>query len=325
MMRYRDIRYRVVDVVTMGYMAATGALLLLLGYGTSGWLLGVLLHFAYVGFGLEVVRAQQLRPASRLLLILRTFYPAFIIIYGFFDVSRLQALISRDTFWATDALADLDYALFGIHPTVWIQHFQRPWLDELVSFFNVSYYLMGFIFALPLLLRGRRDEAWAGASIALFTYVVNYTLFILVPAVGPRMIPAIESLRAPHHVDGWLFAWIQSALQGDQGAVRGNAFPSAHVSASVAWAFVACRYVGGAAAWVLIILSLGTAFSTVYLGFHHAIDPIAGLLLGVACSWLGLKLIQKRGEDPLRDPAAARRAPGAETPSPPPARSGPRR
>lgn len=320
MIRYRDTRYRLVDVVTMGYMAATGALLLLIGYGHPGWLLGVLLHFAYVGFGLEVVRAQELRPDNRLLLVLRTFYPAFIILYGFFDVSRLQALISRDTFWATDALADLDYALFGTHPTIWLQHLQRPWLDELVSFFNVSYYTMGFIFAIPLLLRGRREEAWAGASIALFAYAVNYTIFILLPAVGPRMIPAIEALREPHHVDGWFFAWVQRSLQGEQGAVRGNAFPSAHVSASVAWAFVTWRY-QRRLAWLLVLLTAGTAFSTVYLGFHHAIDPLAGLMLGAACSWVGLRLIQRRGEDPLRDPRAARQGPGADRSSPPPGRS----
>jgi membrane-associated phospholipid phosphatase len=320
MIRYRHTRYRVVDVVTMGYMAATGALLLLLGFGHQGWLLGVLLHFAYVGFGLEVVRAQQLRPDNRLLLVLRTFYPAFIILYGFFDVSRLQALISRDTFWASDALADLDYAIFGTHPTIWLQRLQRPWLDELVSFFNVSYYTMGFIFAIPLLVRGRREDAWAGASIALFAYTVNYTLFILLPAVGPRMIPDIEALRTPHQSGGWLFAWIQTSLQGEHGAVRGNAFPSAHVSASVAWAFVTWRY-NRSLAWLIALLTAGTAFSTVYLGFHHAIDPMAGLLLGALCSWLGLRLIQRRGEDPLRDPQAARQARDGDTPSPPPARS----
>jgi membrane-associated phospholipid phosphatase len=320
MMRYRQTRYRVLDALTMGYMAATGALLLLLGYGQHGWLLGVLLHFAYVVFGLEIVRAQQLGPDNRLLLFLRTFYPAFIIIYGFFDVSRLQALISRDTFWATDAIADLDYAIFNCHPTVWIQRLQRPWLDELVCFFNVSYYVLGFIFAVPLLLRGRREEAWAGASVALFTYVVNYTLFVLLPAVGPRMIPDIEALRAPHELSGGPFVWIHTLLQGDHGAVRGNAFPSAHVSASVAWAVVAWRY-ERAVSVPLWILTLGTAFSTVYLGYHHAIDPIAGFLLGVVCSWAGLRLIQRRGEDPLRDPRAARQERGADTPSPPQARS----
>lgn len=319
MMRYRHTRYRVVDALTIGYMAATGALLLLLGYGREGWLNGVLIHFAYVGFGLEIVRAQQLRPDNRLLLFLRTFYPAFIIIYGFFDVSRLQALISRDTFWATDALADLDYAIFGTHPTIWIQKLHRPWLDELVCFFNVSYYAIGFVLVVPLFLRGRREEVWACSSIALLTYVVNYTLFILLPAVGPRMIPEIEALRTVRLSDGF-FAWFHTLLQGEHGAVRGNAFPSAHVSASVAWCLVAWRYQRNLS-WVMWILTLGTAFSTVYLGFHHAIDPIGGLLLGVACTWLGLRLIQRRGEDPLRDPRAARQARGADTPSPPPARS----
>jgi membrane-associated phospholipid phosphatase len=321
--RYAGTRYRLVDVLTMAYMAATGALLLLLGYGHHGWLGGVVIHFAYVAFGLEVVRAQQLRPENPFLLFFRTFYPVVVVVYGFFDVSRLQSLISRDTFWASDALADLDYAIFGTHPTIWIQQFQRPWLDELVCFFNVSYYFIGFLFAVPTLLRGRREAVWAGASLALFAYVVNYTIFILLPAVGPRMMPEIEALRTMQ-LDGGFFVWAQTAVQGDHGAVRGNAFPSAHVSASVVWVLVALRY-ERRLAWILGILTAGTAFSTIYLGFHHAIDPIAGILLGIVCYWIGLRLIQRRGEDPLHDPAAARQARGADISSPPPARSAPGR
>jgi len=320
--RYAGTRYRLVDVLTMAYMAATGALLLLLGYGHHGWLGGVVIHFAYVAFGLEVVRAQQLRPENPLLLFLRTFYPVIVVVYGFFDVSRLQSLISRDTFWASDALADLDYAIFGTHPTIWIQQLQRPWLDELVCFFNVSYYFIGFLFAVPTLLRGRREAVWAGASLALFAYVVNYTIFILLPAVGPRMMPEIEALRTMK-LDGGFFVWAQTAVQGDHGAVRGNAFPSAHVSASVVWVLVAWRY-ERRLAWILGAFTAGTAFSTIYLGFHHAIDPIAGILLGIVCYWIGLRLIQRRGEDPLRDPRAARQERAAGTPFPPPARSAPR-
>jgi membrane-associated phospholipid phosphatase len=320
--RYQGTRYRFVDLVTMVYMAATGVLLLLLGHGVEGWLFGVLVHFAYVGFGLEVVRAFQLRPRSRILLFLRTFYPVIVVVYGFFDVSRLQSLISRDTFWASDALADLDYAIFGTHPTIWIQSLQRPWLDEVVCFFNLSYYFIAFIFAALMLLRGKREEVWAGASIALTVYVVNYTLFILLPAVGPRMMPEIEALRTMKLGDG-LFATLQRAVQGEHGTVRGNAFPSAHVSASVAWVLIAWRYYRPLA-WVLGLLTAGTAFSTVYLGFHHAIDPIAGVLLGIACTWLGLRIIQRRGEDPLTSGAGAQPGSGAGTSSPPPPRNAPR-
>jgi membrane-associated phospholipid phosphatase len=305
--RYGATRYRWMDVVTMGYMAATGALHLLLGHGSSGWPSAVLLHFGYVLFGLEVVRASQLRPASAVLRELRTFYPAFIIIYGFFDATHLQNLISKGEFWASDLMVDIDYALFGVHPTVWIGRWHRPWLDELVCFFNISYYLIPFVYAVPMVLSGRRLEVWAGASIVLFTYVVNYTLFLLLPALGPRMIPAVEALRTSTLESGeGPFVWLQYLVQGENGAARGAAFPSAHVSASVAWSMVAWHY-DRRIALVTWPLALGTAFSTVYLGFHHAIDPLAGFLLGGACYWVGLRILRARGEDPLADRAAAAR------------------
>ena len=309
--RYGGTRYRWVDVITMTYMAATGMLNVLLGSGKPGLALAVALHAGYVVFGLEIVRLSQRRPDSRLILQLRTWYPGFIILYGFFDVSRLQHLISSGTFWATDALADADYALFGVHPTVWIQQFHTPVLNEIISFFNVSYYVIPLLFAIPLLVRGRYPEVWAGASIALFAYVVNYTLFILLPAVGPRMIPAIEALRDPS-LEGGPLVWLQHLIQGDQGTVRGNAFPSAHVSGALAWTLAAWRY-QRKLAWLLALLTLGTAVSTVYLGFHHAIDPIAGFLVGLLCYLVAVRIMQARGEDPVTCPEEARRVGGAGT------------
>ncbi len=304
--RYGATRYRWVNVVTMGYMAATGALWLLLGHDEPGWLTAVLFHFAYVAFGLEMVRASQRHPSSVIVRELRTFYPAFIIVWGFFDVTRLQSLISKGTFWATDAMVALDLAIFGAHPTVWIERWHTPLLTELVCFFNLSYYLIPFLFVVPLVLWGRRTDAFAGASIALFTYVVNFTLFLLLPAIGPRMVPEIETLRTATFHGGGPFAWAMLMVQGDHGAVRGAAFPSVHVSTSVVWAMAAWRY-ERRLAWMTWPLALGTAFSTVYLGFHHAIDPLAGMLLAVVCYWVGLRILRARGEEPHSDPVAAAR------------------
>jgi membrane-associated phospholipid phosphatase len=304
--RYGAVRYRWVDVVTMAYMAASGTLWLLIGHQRPGWLVAVLIHFGYVAFGLEIVRASQRRPSSRILLELRTWYPAFIIVYCFFDVTRLQALLSSDTFWATGALVRADLAIFGVHPTVWIVRWHRPWLDELVCFFNISYYLIPFVYAVTMVITRRRPEVWAGASLALFTYVVNYVLFLLLPAIGPRMVPAIEALRVNTLHGHGPFVWLLHLVQGDHGTVRGAAFPSAHVSASVVWAMAAWRY-ARRISWLLWILSLGTAFSTVYLGFHHAIDPVAGLLLGTITYLVGLRILRARGEDPTTDPVSAAR------------------
>lgn len=294
--RYGGTTYRWSDVLTMSYMAATGVLHLLLGHDEPRSYVAALLHFAYVAFGLEVVRASQRRPQSRLLLELMTWYSGFIIVYGFFDVTRLQHLISEGTFWATQMMVDLDLAIFGVYPTVWFEARHVWWLDELFCFFNVSYYIIPFVVVVPLVLKGRRREVWACASIVLFTYVVNYTLFLLLPAVGPRMVPAIEALRHNQLHDG-PFVWLQYVFQGENGAVRGAAFPSAHVSAAVAWAMCAWRY-DRRTAWIVWLLAIGTAVSTVYLGYHHAIDPLAGLALGLAAYFVGLRILRARGEDP---------------------------
>ncbi len=304
--RYSATRYLWVDVVTMGYTAATGALWLLLGHDQPGWLTAVLIHFVYVAFGLEVVRASQRHPSSAIVRELRTFYPAFIIVWGFFDVTRLQSLISKGTFWATDAMVALDLAIFGVHPTVWIERWHMPWLTELICFFNLCYYLIPFLFAVPLVVSGRRTVALTGASLALFTYVVNFTLFLLLPAIGPRMVPEIEALRTATYHGGGPVSWAMLLVQGDHGAVRGAAFPSVHVSTSVVWAMAAWRY-ERRLAWMIWPLALGTAFSTVYLGFHHAIDPLAGMLLAGACYWVGLRILRARGEEPLSSPEAAAR------------------
>lgn len=318
--RYAGTRLLWVDVVTMSYMAGAGALHLALGAGRPGWLLTVLLHAGYVAAGLEIVRASQRRPESWPLAELRTWYPAFVILYGFFSATRLQDTLSGGDFWGTRLLVDLDLALFGVHPTVWLHALHRPWLDELMSFLNLSYYLIPFVYAVPLVIAGRRQEVWAGASIALFAYVVNYTLFLSLPALGPRMVPAIEALR-PSELHGGPFAWIVGLVQGEQGTVRGAAFPSVHVSAALAWAMAAWRY-ERRLAYLVWPLAIGTALSTVYLGLHHAVDPIAGVALGVICYRVGLGILRARGEDPLieRDAVAPVAAPVAATaPAPGPA------
>ena len=62
--RYVGLPYRWFDVVTIAYMAATGMLLLLLGYGRPGTALGVFFHAAYVVFGLEIVREGKPQSVS---------------------------------------------------------------------------------------------------------------------------------------------------------------------------------------------------------------------------------------------------------------------
>ena len=83
-------------------------------------------------------------------------------------------------------------------------------------------------------------------------------------------------------------------MQGDQGVVRGAAFPSAHVSGTVAWTIVAYRFLPRFAGHLMLFISIGTAVSSVYLGYHHAVDPIGGILLAVAAYPVALGLVRWR-------------------------------
>jgi membrane-associated phospholipid phosphatase len=107
-----------------------------------------------------------------------------------------------------------------------------------------------------------------------------------------------ESLDALHtrRYSGYVVAEITRFIQA-QGSVRGGTFPSSHISEALAWALMAFRY-NRKVGVVLLPAVLGVAVSTVYLGYHHALDPIAGLLLGALLYPVGLKIIQARGEDP---------------------------
>ena len=58
---------------------------------------------------------------------------------------------------------------------------------------------------------------------------------------------------------------------------------------------LALRYVP-VMGWVLLPLGLGMAVATVYLGYHHAADPIGGILWGLAAYWIGMRWVEARGE-----------------------------
>jgi membrane-associated phospholipid phosphatase len=54
--------------------------------------------------------------------------------------------------------------------------------------------------------------------------------------------------------------------------------------------------------YFLFPLVAGIAVCTVYLRYHHAVDPLFGLVLGLVCYPVAVAILKKRQEDaaPLR-------------------------
>jgi membrane-associated phospholipid phosphatase len=293
--RYRHIRFRLVDINCLGYMALIGALLPFFHHQVPRWPMDFLIHLVFVVVALEVIRLGEKYPQNKMLWWLRSFYPVAFIAYGWSELDRTVRMFFG-SYWANDFLVNADKAIFGAHPTLWVQRLYSPGLDEFMNLCYSGYYFFLPAVSFALFFRGKREETLAAFSIATLGYCTNFVLFYIFPALGPQMIPWLAEMRSTDYT-GYLMAAFNRVVQA-HGTVRGGCFPSSHVTAAVVWSLVAWRYYRKLG-YLLSPMALGVAVSTVYLGYHHAVDPIAGMILGFICYNLALSILKKRGEEPL--------------------------
>lgn len=273
----RRPRFRPVDLITLAYVAASVVILLIGGaripQQSTELLWHGLLLLALGGIG------WLPQPRHPLLRFLRDAYP--LLLLGWFY--RETAILSRA--WGDryhDAMIlDWDHALFGGHPHVWLHRaFPAAWLSEVLHGCYLLYILMVPGLTLTLYF-GRRLQAFrVTATTIVFTFLVCYLGFVLLPVKGPWYTFA--------HPEVGSFGIFPPLVWGmlERGAAVGAAFPSSHVAASTAVALMA-RRVRSRLVWVMTPLAAGIFFATVYGGFHYGVDAVAGLVAGLVLGTLG--------------------------------------
>lgn len=297
---YGHIQFRLMDLNCLAYLASVGILLCFFHQSVIQWPGHVLIHTLFIWIILQFIRLGEKYPKEGILWILRTFYPVAVIAYGWTELNQVVRMFYGN-FWTTDVVIYLDKLIFSVHPTVWVQNLYRPWLDEVMNFFYAGYYIFMPVVTISLFLKKKRQAALAAFSVVTLTYCSNYILFLLLPTLGPKVCSFLQGLEI-RQSSGFLFAQINHIVQS-KGSVMGAAFPSSHVSGATVWALVSLRYFKKLG-YVLIPLAVGVAVSTVYLGHHHALDPIFGLGWGILVYALAVRVLKNRKEDPLTDPAS---------------------
>jgi membrane-associated phospholipid phosphatase len=262
----------------------------------SNWGFYFVIHCLLILFILEVIRFVDLHPNQKSLLWFRILYPLVIFFYSWNELN-VTVVMFFGNHWATDILVAIDKLIFGVHPTVWFSMWYNPLLDEMMNIFYAGYYLFAPIVLVPLFFLNKHSEIFATIAIVMFTFFTNFILFHFLPALGPQMIESIKALGSGEFSGYWV-ASITKFFQA-KGSVKGACFPSSHISASVAWSLSALRYEKRIGIF-LLPFTIGTSVSTVYLGYHHAIDPIAGFLWGISGFYGCLKILQLRNEDPKK-------------------------
>jgi len=294
-LRYGHVHFRLMDINCIAYMGLIGFLLIFFHKTVISWPLYVLIHAAIVTAILEIVRLGEKYPHKKILLIFRMFYPVPILLFAWEELEVLVPMFFG-SYWATDLIIRFDKLIFGVHPTVWVQQLYQPWLDELMNFIYAGYYTFFLLIPLSLFICKKKQEAFAVFSLATFTYFSNFLLFFFLPALSPPYVPMLQALQIKQQT-GCLFVEINRIVQAKAGIPVG-VFPSSHVAGALVWGISALRY-NRKLGYVLLPIVIGIGFSTVYMGLHHAVDPIFGYIWGAICYPIVLKLIKQRGEDPV--------------------------
>ncbi len=296
--------------VALAYLGLTGALMLVFrnrlpGAQAHSPLLAGLVWFAgQAGVAALIValgESAERRP-SAILRFARYWYPQAFFLFCFEELHYLVHLVFPG--WFDRWLIGFDHWLVGAHPTVWLEQFAWPALNDFMQMAYLTYFFYLVVVAGILYAREEVRAFWAVMTSSVAAYTIGYLISIFFPIESPY-----HSLAAIQRVEltGGFFTSLIGVIERF-GRVHGAAFPSAHVSGSFVALLGAWRYRRWLF-WTFLPFFLCMLVATVYGRYHYIADVLAGLVVGAIGFRLGHRLMRCEGALPegkaRRDSASA--------------------
>ena len=183
------------------------------------------------------------------------------------------------------ALMEIDFMLFGVQPTIWMQRWIVSWLTDLLSIAYLSYYFLPVILVLVLYLRNN-PGLYPAVFILLLGYYVSFVGYILFPAVGPRYFMA--SLYTVPLEGSFITEWVRDGLNAIEHNKR-DCMPSGHTQLALTVLYLANRY-ERKVFYVSLPFVCGLILSTIYLRYHYVIDLFVGTAIALCTMAVGPRL-----------------------------------
>jgi membrane-associated phospholipid phosphatase len=189
---------------------------------------------------------------------------------------------SINPFDKDDFLIKVDYVMFGVHPSVYLQKFINPYLDDWLHFSYLTYYFLPPFFAIILYWK-KEYLAFRNLFLAfVLSCFVGFLGYITVPSIGPRF--TLASLYDTELKGKFITTFIRTTLDSLEPTQR-DCFPSLHVAMVALVLWYAFKY-KRKLFYFLFPVGFSLFFSTVYGRYHYVIDVIAGIVLSVICYYL---------------------------------------
>ena len=275
-----NFRLRATDGLILFTLAFFSLLAILFNGRVEGWLLLVLKNVAAAAGYLFVVYLSQRASTKFLRFFLRVAAITLTYAYLFGAVDKLQLILHGR--WLDEYVLDGEQYLFGVQPTLWLQHFTTPGLTEWMMFAYVIYVpmypvLCGIIYYL------RGEVAMEDYFFTLgFTNILCDIGFILFPVAGP--IATIGSLYTVP-LNGYIFTYLGELMRSNLHYIGGT-IPSPHCAAATIMWVMAYRY-HRPSFYILTPVVFSLYASTFYARYHYVTDAV----VGVAVAFLALAIV----------------------------------
>ncbi len=218
----------------------------------------------------------------------RHWYPHLFFLFCFEELGKLVHLVTPN--WQDAKLIAFDQWLTGVNPSLWLERFAHPALNEFMQFAYFTYFL--FLLILGWILYRRRDWAsyWGVMTYSAVGYVFGYIISMLFPVQSPWF--TFAGMWHGNLTDGPFTALI--SLIERCGRVHGAAFPSQHVAGAVAALWGAWRHRRWLF-WVFLPCVFCMCVSTVYVRNHYVADVLGGMVTGTLGYLVGRWVMRVQG------------------------------
>jgi len=220
------------------------------------------------------------------LIYLFVIFESFFMILPFINPNRYDEL-----------LTNIDFTMFGVHPTVWIEQWSQSWLTDLFYALYVFYFPMPLFILSWLYRQNRFVDLDKSVWIYMLTYYGAYLGYFLVPAAGPRFYEPLMTLQQTD-LNGVFLAVPVRTLINFMEPNKLDAFPSLHAAISFTTLLLMGKY-NKTMFKVFLPIITGIMISLVYCRYHYVIDMIAGISWSMITFVFGQQLYDKFAKDKI--------------------------
>jgi membrane-associated phospholipid phosphatase len=286
--------------LVIGFTVVLGALVVAYG-GSFRWQEGPIVISAGIAVGLVAARFAWRAPSivanapgaraefkHAAIGVLRDWGPLIAIMWLFQSLETYTGVIRQTSI--DHVLYELDLAIFGTEPSVWLSRHATPLLTDYMALAYGLYFITPMILATMLSIRGRREDFRLMSTAVVLQLGIGFVLFLCFPAGPPRYYePLLHGGFDPPQLHSWfgLFELQQGAFDSADPLRIRSAFPSLHCSLALITLVYSLRFSNAVfprhpRLWgrIVIVAVVSLWISVIYLRHHWTVDIVAGLALG---------------------------------------------